>query len=148
MKLDILLFTAIIPGAILNTIGLGDTAIMRIFKVKGFIKWARKERLSDSALLEAVAEMRQGLIDARLGCGVCKKRIGIAGRGKRGGVRTIVAFQSDKHTFFMYGFTKNERDNIDQQELKGLRVYADKLLELKEAQIEVLVKAGELFEVR
>ena len=45
----------------------------------------RKTELTDSALCDAVAEMAQGLIDADLGGGVVKKRIGLAGRGKRGG---------------------------------------------------------------
>jgi hypothetical protein len=35
--------------------------------------------------------MAAGLIDADLGGGVLKKRVGLAGRGKRGGVRTLVA---------------------------------------------------------
>lgn len=51
----------------------------------------RKTELTDSALCAAVLEMAQGLVDADLGGGVVKKRVGLAGRGKRGGVRTLVA---------------------------------------------------------
>lgn len=51
----------------------------------------RKTELTDSSLCAAVLEMAQGLIDADLGGGVFKKRVGLAGRGKRGGARTLVA---------------------------------------------------------
>ena len=64
---------------------------MRVFKTRFFSRWMRKTELTDSALCRAVAEMAQGLIDADLGGGVVKKRIGLAGRGKRGGARTLVA---------------------------------------------------------
>jgi hypothetical protein len=60
----------------------------------------RKSELTDEALIQAVTEMHRGLIDADLGCGLVKKRIGIAGRGKRGGVRTLVATNKDDRWFF------------------------------------------------
>jgi len=62
---------------------------MRIFKLKLFHKWADKEGLIDESLIKAIKEMEQGLIDADLGGHVYKKRVGIKGRGKRGGVRTF-----------------------------------------------------------
>ena len=55
----------------------------RVFKTRHFGRWMRKKELTDDALCAAVMEMAQGLIDADLGCGVVKKRIGLAGRGKR-----------------------------------------------------------------
>jgi putative transcriptional regulator len=48
-----------------------------------FSRWMRKTELTDEALCGAVREMSQGLIDADLGGGVVKKRVGLAGRGKR-----------------------------------------------------------------
>lgn len=57
----------------------------RVFKTRHFARWMRKTDLSDSALCAAVMEMIQGLVDADLGGGVLKKRVGLAGRGKRGG---------------------------------------------------------------
>ena len=94
---------------------------MRIFKVKAFARWAKKERIADKVLRETVAEMQKGLIDANLGSGVFKKRVALSGRGKRGGARTIVAFKSDSRTFFLFGFLKSEMDNIDKKELKALK---------------------------
>ncbi len=63
----------------------------RAFKTRHFSRWMRKTELIDEALCGAVREMSQGLIDADLGGGVVKKRVGLAGRGKRGGARTLVA---------------------------------------------------------
>jgi len=63
----------------------------RIFKTRYFARWMRKTELSDEALYSAVIEMTHGLIDADLGGGILKKRVGLSGRGKRGGARTLVA---------------------------------------------------------
>jgi hypothetical protein len=79
---------------------------LRSFKVKAFSEWARKERISDAFLRNAVFEMQKGLIDAELGGGVCKKRIAASSYGKRGGGRTIVAFRSGMHTFFFVRLPK------------------------------------------
>lgn len=60
----------------------------------------RKTELSDDALFAAVVEMAQGLIDADLGGGVVKKRVGLSGRGKRGGARTLIATNKGNRWFF------------------------------------------------
>lgn len=64
--------------------------------------------------------MTEGLIEAELGGGVVKKRIGIAGRGKSGGARTLVATNKGNRWFFAFGFEKNDRANISSDELEAL----------------------------
>ena len=54
-----------------------------------------------------------------LGGGVIKQRLARQGQGKSGGFRSIVLFRSGTTAFFVYGFAKNDRDNIDRQELKA-----------------------------
>ena len=120
---------------------------MQIFKTKWFRRWAVREALTDSALLVAVEEIGQGLIDADLGGSVVKKRIGTRGRGKSGSVRTLLAFQLDNKAFFIYGFSKNERSNVSQKELKALKLLATELLGYTSAALEKAMKAGELIEV-
>jgi len=71
--------------------------LKRVFKTRHFGRWVRKAGLSDQALCQAVEEMAGGLIDADLGGGGVKKRVGIAGRGKRGGARTLVATNKGTH---------------------------------------------------
>jgi hypothetical protein len=65
---------------------------MRVFKTKWFMRWADGEGLTDAALSKAVEEMNQGLLDANLGGCVYKKRVGVCGRGRSGGLRTLLAF--------------------------------------------------------
>lgn len=57
------------------------------------------------------------MIDADLGGGVIKQRFARLGQGKSGGFRSIVLFRRGARAFFVYGFAKNDRDNIDRQEL-------------------------------
>ena len=120
---------------------------MQILKTKWFQRWAVRETLTDNILLAAVEEIGQGLIDADLGGHVIKKRIGIRGRGKSGSVRTLLAFQLDDKAFFIYGFSKNERANVSQKELKALKLLATELLGYTNAALEKAMKAGELIEV-
>jgi len=68
--------------------------------------------LSDSLLELAVLEIQRGLLDADLGGGIIKKRIALPGRGKRGSTRTLLATNRNDKWFFVFGFEKNERDNI------------------------------------
>jgi hypothetical protein len=100
----------------------------RIFKTRHFSRWMRKTELTDSALCGAVEEMAEGLIDADLGGDVVKKRIGLAGRGKRGGARTLIATNKGNRWFFVFGFEKNDRTNITADELGALQDIAHDLL--------------------
>ena len=78
----------------------------------------RKTELSDRSLCAAVLEMAQGLIDADLGGGVVKKRIGLAGRGKRGGARTLIATNRRNRWVFLFGFEKGDLANVNAEEKK------------------------------
>lgn len=120
---------------------------MRTFKNKAFSKWAAKEGLSDDALLTAVDEMERGLIDADLGGHVMKKRVALAGRGKSGGIRTLLAYKVGNKAFFVYGFAKNARANISADELKALRHLARELLEYSDKALTEAIKYGALIEV-
>ena len=89
----------------------------------------------------------QGLIDAELGGGVVKKRIGLAGRGKRGGARTLVATNRGNRWFFLYGFEKNDRANITDDELEALKEIAEQLLARAGRQLDEAVQDGSLQEI-
>ena len=91
--------------------------------------------------------MVQGLIDADLGGNMVKKRVASPGRGKRGGARTLVATNKGDRWFFVFGFEKNERGNVTDEERKGLRRITEHLLNLKAAQLEEAVKDGSLKEI-
>ncbi len=119
----------------------------RVFKTRHFSRWMRKTELTDSALCSAVAEMAQGLIDADLGGGVVKKRVGLAGRGKRGGARTLVATNKGNRWFFVFGFEKNDRANIGGDELEALQDLAHDLLARTGPQLDLAVNKQTLEEI-
>lgn len=120
---------------------------MQIFKTKWFAHWADKEGLSSQALCAAVTEISQGLVDANLGGHVVKKRVALGGRGKSGGVRTLLAFRMNDKAFFLYGFAKNQQNNITDKELKALKLLAAKLLAYESRQLAMAIAAQELHEV-
>jgi hypothetical protein len=119
----------------------------RVFKTRHFQRWMRKTELTDAALCKAVEEMASGLIDADLGGGVVKKRVGLAGRGKRSGARTLVATNKDNRWFFVFGFEKAERANISDEELEGLRAVTADLLARSSQQLDEAVASGTLQEI-
>ncbi len=121
---------------------------MQVYKSKWFGKWADKEDLTDQDLSAAVKEMVNGLIDADLGGHVMKKSVALQGQGKSGGARTLLAFKVGDKAFFMYGFAKNQQDNISAKELKALKAMAKQVLGYTPAQLKVVLKAGEFIEVR
>ena len=120
---------------------------MRVFKNKAFSKWAAREGLGDAQLQAAVWEIEDGLLDAELGGNVIKKRIALGSRGKSGGVRTLLVYRTQTKAFFVYGFAKNVRANIKQDELKALKRYASELLSYDDNALSKALKAGELVEV-
>jgi hypothetical protein len=121
---------------------------MQIFQTKWFAHWANKEGLTSKVLCAAVVEISQGLVDANLGGHVVKKRVALGGRGKSGGVRTLLAFKMNDKAFFMYGFAKNQQSNISDKELKALKLLAAKLLAYDSRQLAIAIAAQELYEVR
>jgi len=120
---------------------------LRIFKHRSFLKWAKSEGIIDNSLIKAITEMNDGLIDAELGGGLFKKRVPISGGGKRGGYRTLIAFKEDEKAFFVYGFKKNEQDNIDPNEKKVFKQLSKTLLNLDEKTLKKMLTADILSEV-
>ncbi len=104
----------------------------------------RKTELTDPALCKAVEEMAAGLVDADLGGSVVKKRVGLAGRD---GARTLVVTNKGNRWFFVFGFEKNERANVSDEELEGLLAIAADLLARTGPQLDEAVADGALQEI-
>ena len=120
----------------------------RILKTKAFAKWMLKNNLCGNDLSNSVKEMEGGLIDADLGSNLYKKRIALAGGGKRSGARVIVASRLLKRWFFIFGFAKNEKSNISEDELLYLQEAAKRLLNLTDRDIDTAISTGELKELK
>lgn len=121
---------------------------VRIFKNVWFWRFARRERIADKTLLDAIARAEKGLVDADLGGNVVKQRIARPGQGKSGGYRTIIVLRKGDKAFFVYGYAKNERDNIDRAETEAFKKAARELLALSDEQIRKLIENGALTEVK
>ena len=121
--------------------------LTRIFKFRGFARFQRKERISDASLRKAIGGVEAGLIDADLGGGLVKQRLARTGQGKSGGYRTVIAIKRGDRAVFLYGFAKNERSNIDADELEEFRQLARGFLGLTAQQIAALITDNELMEV-
>ncbi len=120
---------------------------MRVYKTKEFRRFARKERIADAKLCEAVERAGKGLIDADLGGGLIKQRVARPGQGRSGGYRTLMAFRAKERTVFVYGFPKSERENINAEELEYWQRVAKAYLQMIDVQIAILIEQDELMEV-
>lgn len=121
---------------------------MRTFKTKAFMRFADKAGISDVALCRAVSHAERGLVAADLGGGVIKQRIARPGRGKSGGFRTLVVFRASTRAIFVHGFAKNEKDNIQNDELFALKKLAAVLLAYDDKTLARIVASGVLLEVK
>ena len=115
---------------------------MQIFKNKWFNKFAKDEGIPDGKLWDAIMDAERGLIDADYGGGVIKQRIARTGEGKSGGYRSIILFRSGKNAFFVYGFPKNARDNIDKAEEREFKALAKEVFSQSESSLQALIKRG------
>jgi len=120
---------------------------LRVFKNTWFQRFARKERIADTALCDALARAEKGQIDADLGGSVLKQRVARPGAGRSGGYRVILLFRAGDRALFVYGFAKSDRGNIGDDELVAFRQLAAEVLALSGEQLDALVAAGRFMEV-
>ena len=87
------------------------------------------------------------MIDADLGGQIIKQRVARPGQGKRGGFRLLIGFGSHR-SVFLFGFAKNERENIEDADLKTLREIAAVFLKASDEAIAQALNNGTLIEVQ
>jgi hypothetical protein len=120
---------------------------VRTIKTKAFTRFADKAGISDAALCQAVRDAERGLVAADLGGGVIKQRIARPGHGKSAGFRTLIAFRARTRAIFVHGFAKNEKDNIEKDELVVLKKLAAELLAYDDKTLTRVLTLGVLVEV-
>jgi hypothetical protein len=120
---------------------------VRLFKLKAFARFQRREGIADKALSNAIGGAEQGIIDAYLGGGLIKQRLARPGQGKRGGFRTIVAYRRGNRAIFLFGFAKSERENLDDDELAQWQRIGRAYLGLDDKGLEAAINAEELMEI-
>lgn len=120
---------------------------MRIFKTKLFVRYARRERIDDVSLREAIERAERGLVDGNLGSDVIKQRVARKGQGRSGGYRVLIAYRRSNRAVFLYGFAKSERENIDDDELATLQDIAAGWLKANDAKLGRAIADGFVQEV-
>jgi len=125
----------------------GEELKIRIFKTKNFARWARKEKVTDGLLKNTINELEEGLIDADLGGGLIKKRVARIGQGKRGGYRVLLAFRDKDRSIFIFGFSKNNRENLSDEEKDMYKKISKLYLGASMSALEKMCIKGQLAEV-
>jgi hypothetical protein len=120
---------------------------VRVFKNTWFNRFASKEGITDNELLEIVDQLEGDQADANLGGDVYKVRVARQGEGKSGGHRVIVYFRNEFRTFFVYGFSKSDKDNISRKDLKRFKEDAKSRFSYTDEQIRELLQNGTLIEI-
>ena len=107
--------------------------LSRVFRTAWFSKASRKAGISDDHLCVAIAQVMRGQADD-LGGGVFKKRLNDNRH------RSIILARGRWYWIYEYLFVKQDRDNIDADELEAFRALAKNYAELSEAEVSDLVK--------
>ena len=119
----------------------------RVFKTKTFDRWARK-LIADSLLCAAAREIEQGRFEADLGGGVCKKRGAVAGHGKSGSTRPLVAKQHPAGIVFLFGREKSTPGtDFSDVLVQVAKTLAANLQRHDVAKLNALAAGGELKEI-
>ena len=121
-----------------------DYMSVGVFKTKWLARFARREGITDKSLREAIDRADRGIVDADLGGGLIKQRVAREGQGRSGGYRMLVAYRVQDRAVFLYGFAKNEQENIGPDELASLREIAAAWLDADADRIANAVGAREL----
>ena len=120
---------------------------MRIFETKWFARFARKEKIEGGRLREAIDRAEQGNVDAELGGNLIKQRVAREGQGRSGGYRAVIAYHTKTRSVFLYGFAKNQLQNISADDLEDIKRTAKRFLSMNDEELEKAVAASELIEV-
>lgn len=113
---------------------------VRAFKAAWFAKAAKKARISDQMLCKAIAQVMEGKADD-LGGGVFKKRL------SDNQYRSIVLARAGNFWVYEYLFAKQDRANIDDDELKAFRMLAKAYAALTAEQVDALVAGKDWIEI-
>ncbi len=83
----------------------------------------------------------------KLGFNLFKIRISSGNKGKRGSFRTIVVYVSNIRAIYVYGFSKNELENISNKELEDFKELAKTYTNMNEMEIKLLLEQNSIFEL-
>lgn len=120
---------------------------MKIYRTKSVTRFSWRERVSDNSLKAAIYRAEKGSIDADLGGGLIKQRVPRVGQGRSSGFRMIVAYRAENRAVFLFGFAKNDLENISSGELQALRKLGAAWLSASCEKLEEAIHSGDLQEI-
>jgi hypothetical protein len=112
----------------------------RVFKTAWFSRAAREARIMDVELCSAIRQVMLGQADD-LGGGVFKKRLG------KNLYRSIILARGGRYWVYEYLFAKQDRANIDDDELAKFRKLAKVYETLTEQQVDWLMQENSWMEI-
>jgi hypothetical protein len=92
----------------------------RVLVVKSFRRWQRK---------------------------LIKQRVARPGQGRSGGYRILIGYREQMRAVFLFGFAKNEQDNINAEELDTWKTIGRDLLNALPSGIDDMMAKGTLTEL-
>jgi len=119
---------------------MNDAKHPRAFKTAWFTKVAKKARIADDALCDAIKQVMQGQADD-LGGGVFKKRL------SENNYRSIILAKGRGYWVYQYLFAKKNRANIDEDELREFRLIAKQYSAMTSDQAAAQVADGHWIEI-
>ena len=120
---------------------------MKKLSTKWFNKWSKKVNLTNDDLLVAISDLEGGLSTTGLGSHLFKVRVKREHSGKSSGFRTIIVYQEGEQAIFLYGFGKNEKENIDKAELQYFKKLGNDLLAFDSEKLEESISKKILFDL-
>jgi len=115
---------------------------MNKLKTKWVNKWAKKNRISDTNLILAIENLENNLSSSNLGAGLFKVRVASQSSGKSGGFRTLIVYKEDDRAIIVYGFAKNEQDNLSKSELLAFKTLSKDILAQSNKDLEMAINKG------
>ena len=115
---------------------------MNKLKTKWVNKWAKKNKIVDDNLIVAIENLENNLSSSNLGGGLFKVRVASQGGGKSGGFRTLIVYKEEDMAVVVYGFAKNEQDNLSKSELLAFKKLSKDILGQSQDDLEMAIKKG------
>ena len=112
----------------------------RVFKTSWFTKAVRKAHITDDELCSAIRQVMLGQVDD-LGGGVFKKRVG------KNQYRSIILARTGHYWIYEYLFAKQDRANIEDNELSEFRRLVKVYAGLTIHQVNKLIRENDWMEI-
>jgi hypothetical protein len=132
--------TMVALGATLDEVASHAEKSVRTFKTAWFAKAARKAYIPDEELCSTIGQVMLGQADD-LGGSVFKKRL------RKNQYRSIIVAKGGRYWIYAYLFAKQDRANIEDDELMAFRTLADLYAGKTDADIAREMQFKELVEI-